>query len=579
MKKLSILFLLLLLVTFNASVSAQSTTDTVYIPGSSSLKISEIVNADTSVHAHRVYVLDRGAIYYIESAFEITHSCKFIAKGNAARPPVLAPAIRSDNSSEEWFFKFMQSGIEVELNDLYLLSMRSDEKSLGWSRAIHSGADSVKIKLRNIVFDGFSEAAMRSEGKGTKLDVQDCHFRNLMHSSSYFAGQGYLSASNQFPDSTIFINNTFFCTSSYLFDARAVDKYSVFEHNTVVYNVITPFLLHRARNLHFNNNLLIATHAYGGDPYDVFQGGVSSYPDTTAAGAVRIWMNGVYFGDTLSGPEFYDNEDLGIIYDPSKRVVEIKNNVYHLPDGLVNFYNTWNDTVTVVDTVETTSGSKQALKRILTLPKFMNPETQRTLDSLSTPGFREYSPYVNVENNMDVDPGFTDQEVIGHVDELVEYVKDIAEWSVNYSWQYKFNFPPAWPLPENLAYSNASLQSAGTDGFAVGDLNWFPAQKQQWMTDVKSDVSVIPSEFTLEQNYPNPFNPSTTIKFSVPKAGNYSLRVFNVLGQEVAKLHNGQLNAGTHEATFNASKLGSGVYFYNLTGNEVNITKKMMLIK
>jgi hypothetical protein len=57
------------------------------------------------------------------------------------------------------------------------------------------------------------------------------------------------------------------------------------------------------------------------------------------------------------------------------------------------------------------------------------------------------------------------------------------------------------------------------------------------------------------------------------------LKVYNILGQEVAQLLNGQLNPGSYSATFDATRLGSGVYFYSLTGNNVNITKKMMLIK
>ena len=89
----------------------------------------------------------------------------------------------------------------------------------------------------------------------------------------------------------------------------------------------------------------------------------------------------------------------------------------------------------------------------------------------------------------------------------------------------------------------------------------------------------LPVSYTLEQNYPNPFNPSTKIKFSVPEQGNFKLTVHNILGQEVEVLHNGQLNAGVHTATFDASRLGSGIYFYTLSGNNVNITKKMMLVK
>jgi len=89
----------------------------------------------------------------------------------------------------------------------------------------------------------------------------------------------------------------------------------------------------------------------------------------------------------------------------------------------------------------------------------------------------------------------------------------------------------------------------------------------------------VPSEFNLSQNYPNPFNPNTQIIVSIPKSGNYSLKVFNVLGQEVVTLLNSDIIAGTHTFTFNASNLPSGIYFYTFSGNNFSQTKKMLLIK
>lgn len=90
---------------------------------------------------------------------------------------------------------------------------------------------------------------------------------------------------------------------------------------------------------------------------------------------------------------------------------------------------------------------------------------------------------------------------------------------------------------------------------------------------------ILPSSFVLEQNYPNPFNPATTIKFSVPATGFVMLKVFDVTGKEVASLVNGELKAGNYKADFNASQLGSGVYFYKLVANGFIDTKKMILIK
>jgi hypothetical protein len=89
----------------------------------------------------------------------------------------------------------------------------------------------------------------------------------------------------------------------------------------------------------------------------------------------------------------------------------------------------------------------------------------------------------------------------------------------------------------------------------------------------------VPIEYSLEQNYPNPFNPSTTISYSIPKAGNISLRIFNVLGQEVRSLINEYQNAGTYRVSFDASSLTTGVYFYSLTSDNFVQVKKMMLVK
>ncbi len=89
----------------------------------------------------------------------------------------------------------------------------------------------------------------------------------------------------------------------------------------------------------------------------------------------------------------------------------------------------------------------------------------------------------------------------------------------------------------------------------------------------------LPAAFTLEQNYPNPFNPSTTIQFSIAHAGSTSLRVFNILGQEIATLVNENLTAGSYEATFDVKNIASGVYLYELQTTGFTQTKKMLLTK
>ena len=89
----------------------------------------------------------------------------------------------------------------------------------------------------------------------------------------------------------------------------------------------------------------------------------------------------------------------------------------------------------------------------------------------------------------------------------------------------------------------------------------------------------IPKEYRLEQNYPNPFNPTTNIKYSVPKDGNVSLKVYDVLGNEVTTIIDGFMKAGVYNAEFNGANLASGIYFYTLKTNEFTSTKKMAMIK
>lgn len=91
--------------------------------------------------------------------------------------------------------------------------------------------------------------------------------------------------------------------------------------------------------------------------------------------------------------------------------------------------------------------------------------------------------------------------------------------------------------------------------------------------------SIAPVAFELYQNYPNPFNPSTQIQYSLPKAGQVSLKVFNTLGQNVQTLVSDLQPAGQHTVTFNAGSLSSGVYFYQLEFENRVITSKMLLLK
>jgi hypothetical protein len=89
----------------------------------------------------------------------------------------------------------------------------------------------------------------------------------------------------------------------------------------------------------------------------------------------------------------------------------------------------------------------------------------------------------------------------------------------------------------------------------------------------------VPVQFELKQNYPNPFNPTTTISWQSPVGSHQTLKVYDVLGNEVATLVNEYREAGRYEVTFDASNLASGMYLYRLQSGSFVETKKMILIK
>lgn len=113
--------------------------------------------------------------------------------------------------------------------------------------------------------------------------------------------------------------------------------------------------------------------------------------------------------------------------------------------------------------------------------------------------------------------------------------------------------------------------------YGAGRLPWQPVR--QPITGVEDNTDKAPQGFQLNQNYPNPFNPTTTIRFSLPGRSRATLKVFDVLGRKVATLVDGVLNRDTYSVLFDARRLASGVYFYQLQAGNFVMTKKLLLLR
>jgi hypothetical protein len=143
-----------------------------------------------------------------------------------------------------------------------------------------------------------------------------------------------------------------------------------------------------------------------------------------------------------------------------------------------------------------------------------------------------------------------------------------------YSIRVEFSF-----LREDFIVQTSVL-AGGITGppVSVTGQTWYRIDTMK-VTDVNDDFDLIPGDFALHQNYPNPFNPSTSIEYRVGSTEYVTLKVFDVLGNEVAVLVNEEKPAGSYEVIFNAGNLSSGTYFYRLQAGEFSETKKFVLMK
>jgi hypothetical protein len=160
----------------------------------------------------------------------------------------------------------------------------------------------------------------------------------------------------------------------------------------------------------------------------------------------------------------------------------------------------------------------------------------------------------------------------------IQTSSDASSWKTIVDQQNGFGNIEKWDVNENARYIRLTGTKRGTQyGYSIYEFEVY----NQTTTKVESKEENLPTDFYLSQNYPNPFNPETTIEYSVPKTTNVELKVYDILGQEVATLVNEVKQPGKYIAKFSManSKFASGIYFYRMSTAGFTLVKKMMLLK
>jgi hypothetical protein len=566
-KTFSSMFLLaLMLMTLISVTSFAQGMDTLVVAAYPLGNLNNVINSDTTnggfIPPNRVYKIQQtGAIdtvYWLSAPIFAKGDIRVVGEVNpvTGKPPVVAPDIAEDNTSIGYFFE-PQGDCTLELHGIYFLGKRIDGLVTTGQFILPAG-DNIDFIIDNCILENIS-----GEGTPDLVDawgyvgnnyyITNCEFRNCQGDIDQTPGFAWFGAGDYPCDTAKFVNNTFFIFAGSVLGADDFGaKYLEFDHNTYFFSTQQgAFSIPQMTNSVITNNIFFSVSS-------------ASIPEEWYEPAG--WATAVINIDSLSS----------LTGDPwnlteGERNITITNNAYFWPQEILD---KWDE----ID-AENIPGVSP-----LHRPTFINAAPDLLTDKTTWPN-------VNVENNWNIDPGFNAAlateageamaafiDVLWHNDQVGANIRPfvgasdgIPTWvGVPADWKETQNYP----VPENLKYTNAELMTAGTDGLPLGDLNWFPG-----ITGIKQISNNIPTEFSLSQNYPNPFNPTTEIQYSIPKSGFVTLKVYNVLGQEVMTLVNQQQTAGSYKVNFSASNLASGIYMYSVESGNVLLTKKMVLLK
>ena len=158
---------------------------------------------------------------------------------------------------------------------------------------------------------------------------------------------------------------------------------------------------------------------------------------------------------------------------------------------------------------------------------------------------------------------------------LLRILLNENEYTVD-SWN---NFSTALSFAENAINKNYSYTNSAVDTLKNGVDSLSAAIEGLEKIQTAVNDNNTPINFSLSQNYPNPFNPTTMISYSIPHSGYITLKVYNLLGEEIATLFEGFRKSGDYVANFNASGLASGIYLYRFSAENFTATKKFVLLK
>ncbi len=604
--QLSTALVIILILGANALAQTESRGDTLVIgplnsDGQPAGALNEAIHGDVDANGnrlHSVYKLHRGTQYILTETLEADFPLVIVADDpdDDHHPPVIRAGVMADGGNVNPLYRIFD---DATFRNVWLTGVTADgDGGISWI------LDEVQSTGKTITYEGCiveypytGWAAFNDVGGQNVYKVNDCIFMNHGSPGATWNGAIWNGAGR---DSTIIRNSTFFNFGAFASINGPGTFYTELEHNTYVNSMVHPVESHQHVIKKYSNNLFVNTHAFSDDDdeiarhFDQEVKGIMNYAEIQ-------WDPQVL--DSLFGPtgvygKSYDPNGDGVLTE-DELVWELRNNAWWYTDPITSYWEDFADAPhNVVPNPWMNNYNKAMFENqddtwTWDLWTYEWPEDdegnpdydQDPIDSTKFTMEHEPFQFFVEENTMNMDPGIVDMKGTDVL--LGEAARNIRlEWQgedvTHPNWHNVddyLDFAGRWPLDFDLSYTNADLLTAA-DGFPVGDLNWFPDEKERWLVSADDPGSgFVPQNFSLSAAYPNPFNPTARIEFTLPVASEVRLEVYNMIGQRVAVLVDGFRAEGTHNVQFDGTGLASGVYIYRLQAGNHTAVNKMTLVK
>ncbi|MGA9120788.1 MAG: T9SS type A sorting domain-containing protein [Bacteroidota bacterium] len=576
-------------------------TDTVDVPdfldptgGEGSLNTAVSAKIDAGTLSNTVFRLKPWGIYVLSATITVPAGTKLtiVAPDPGATQETAPPMIcwtPASGVTTTWNFDCFG---DIFMKNVWLLYATTNTDGVGTQvgTALNIDEDTTdRVNngvFQNVMFDyapiGGGGGAVTVSASHARLSFENCYFRNCTDTHFRYYGRAVsftFNTSGWHIDSLSFVNTTF-ANLGYVYMQEGAEyaDYVKFNHctflNTIMYTMESGWW----HWLSVTNSIFVNAYMFGYIP--------ATDGETPVGATVNI--------DTIGTTNF----SFSVPFTESERHILFANNSYSVDKWL-------RDYMAPYDATSNPSGGNPYSNRVFATGFPDSVPRPQPIMSAKTRIFFENKttwPYISMANVYDsTDPGF----LIPPTNQVGIQSFLLRKWTDNSDTTWAFDphsdVNQIWPVNEQLRYSNATLKTAGMGGFPLGDLSrwWksFPTIYSGWtaqaatedqtitdlltngITGVVQEGVAVPQTFELSQNYPNPFNPVTTIKYSIPQSGSVSLKVYDVLGREVATLFEGAQRAGNYTVQFDGTKLASGIYFYTLQAGNASTTKKMVFMK